>query len=83
MKHETLDTSFRLASPSCPLVFDAYADDFSAGAGGFYTVNLFVFFSEDNLVCMDHQQGEGIHELRPVSPVFAHGVVCAPTGCIL
>lgn len=45
MKHETLDTSFRLASPSCPLVFDAYADDFSAG--GFYTVNL--FFSEDNL----------------------------------
>lgn len=53
MKHETLDTSFRFASPSCPLVFDAYADDFSAG--GFYTVNLFVFFSEDNLVCMDHQ----------------------------
>lgn len=45
MKHETLDASFRLASPSCPLVFDAYADDFSAG--GFYTVNL--FFSEANL----------------------------------
>lgn len=48
MKHETSDTSFHLASSSCPLVFDTYADVFSAG--DFYTVNLFVFFSETNLV---------------------------------
>lgn len=82
MKHETSDTSFHLASSSCPLVFDTYADVFSAG--DFYTVNLFVFFSETNLdSAWTTSQGKGIHELCPVSPILAQSVTCALTGCIL